>query len=158
MHSGLSARSRHLVKSIRRRCREIESDGSIPLRRRTPDHSIAIGEAVPRKQKSPQEKKRESYEKDRRNTYGENATASRKLIPKRKAIGSRALRHMASQALASAVALGDPEVIDALEARLKRKRRLGWTKSPDKPLKEVIPRKRERRAALINRKKTQKVQ
>ena len=43
------------------------------------------------KRKTPQQKKRESYEKDRRNTYGENAKASCKLIPIRKAGDRRAL-------------------------------------------------------------------
>ena len=107
---------------------------------------------MPRKQKSPQEKKRDSYLKDRRNTYGENAKASRKLIPKRKAMGSRALRRIANQALAEAAALADPEIVDALIRRLKRKRRGGWKKVPDQPLRVAIARKRKRRAVLVGRK------
>jgi len=107
---------------------------------------------MPRKQKSPQEKKRDSYLKDRRNTYGENAKASRKLIPKRKATGSRALRRIANQALAEATALSDPEIVDASIPRLKRKRRQGWKKEPDQPLQVVIPRKRKRRSVLVGRK------
>lgn len=105
-----------------------------------------------RERKSPREKKAESYLKDRRNTYGENAKASRKSIPRRKAAGSRALRRLARQALLEAAAKADPEIVDAVEPRLERKRRVGWAKVPDRPLGEVIARKHERRAALAGRK------
>jgi hypothetical protein len=105
-----------------------------------------VRERVPRKQKTPQEKKRDSYLKDRRMTYGENAKASRTLIPKRKASGSHTLRRIANQALAEAAALADPEIVDALISRLKRTRRQGWKKVPDQPLQSVIARRRKRRA------------
>ena len=106
---------------------------------------------MPRKKKT-QEKKRESYLKDRRNTYGENAKASRKLIPIRKATGNRILRRIAKQELVSAVKRGDADVVDRLKPRLKRKRRQGWKKMPDRPLGEVLVRKRKRRATLVGRK------
>ncbi len=40
--------------------------------------------------KTPQEKKEESYEKDRRSTYGNNAKAARKAVPARKRQRSQA--------------------------------------------------------------------
>ena len=108
---------------------------------------------MPRKPKTPQDKKRESYAKDRRNTYGENAKASRKNIPRRKAIASRAARRLARQALAETASRGDATIADAAEARLIRKRRLAWVKQPDQPLGAVLMRKRQRRLALAGRKR-----
>jgi hypothetical protein len=99
------------------------------------------------KRKTPQRKKRESYARDRRNTYGENAKASRKNIPRRKATDRRALRRVAKQALSATAAREDPEIADALEARLEHKRRRGFVKSPDAPLGEVVERKMKRRIA-----------
>jgi hypothetical protein len=104
------------------------------------------------KRKTPQQKKRESYAKDRRNTYGENAKASRKNIPRRKASGRRALRRIAKQALTATAARRDPDIADDLEPRLKRKRKLGFAKFPDVPLGKVIERKRKRRIAVAGRK------
>lgn len=106
---------------------------------------------MPRKPKTPQEKKRDSPAKDRRNTYVENAKASRRNIPRRKAQGHRAARRIANQALASATR-ADPEIADALEVRLKVERLKGWVKVPDEPLGEVLAAKRRKRAALAGRK------
>jgi hypothetical protein len=53
--------------------------------------------------KTPQEKKRLSYENDRRNTYGENSKASRKGIPLAKARANRAERHTQDHVLATAI-------------------------------------------------------
>jgi hypothetical protein len=104
---------------------------------------------MPRKRKTPQQKKTASYEKDRRNMYGENSKASRKAIPRHKAAENRSLRRIARQAVTQAAAQSDPDVVDAAEARLKRNRRGGWRKSPDRPLKVALARKiyeRKRRA------------
>ena len=50
--------------------------------------------------KTPQEKKRLSYERDRRNAYGENDKGSRKSIPLRKRNVVRAYRKLTKQRLA----------------------------------------------------------
>lgn len=99
-----------------------------------------------RGRKSPQRKKHESYAKDRRNTYGENAKASRKAIPRRKAAELRVLRRIARAAIGEATAHADLERLDALGPRLKSKRLRGWRKVPDKPLGTVLPQKLALRA------------
>lgn len=53
-----------------------------------------------KKRRSPQEKKALSYQKDRRENYGENDKAARRLVPLRKAQANRRLRHADKQALA----------------------------------------------------------
>jgi hypothetical protein len=89
--------------------------------------------------RSPSEKKKLSYAKDRRNVYGENDKASRKLIPKRKAEESRKNRRKISQSL-SAVPQLDEATIDLVEssARNDVDRIGGWRKSPDQPLGEYL--------------------
>lgn len=89
--------------------------------------------------KTPAEKKRLSYERDGRNSYGENAKASRKLIPLRKARESRDDRRKINQALASVPLLGE-EKIDLIEssARQDINRVGGWKKSPDIPLGKKV--------------------
>ena len=54
---------------------------------------------MPRKRLTPQEKKIRSYQKDRRNRYGQNDKASRKVIPARKARVNRVFRRDTKQAL-----------------------------------------------------------
>lgn len=95
---------------------------------------------------TPQEKKRLSYLKDRRNTYGENAKASRRSIPRNKRIRSRSERRMARQAFAAGAGEADAERIDVAHARALKKFRIAWTKRPDEPLGEVVERKLARRA------------
>lgn len=98
------------------------------------------------KRKTPQQKKAESYRKDRRNTYGENDKSSRKNIPLNQRLWNRAQRRLAREAFAAGTV--DEERIDAVEARLKRKRLQAWRKWPDQPLGEVVKAKLARRAAL----------
>jgi hypothetical protein len=62
-----------------------------------------------KRQRSPQEKKALSYERDRRNVYGENTAASRRGVPIRKRSRSRAERHLENDALRQSV--GDPEAV-----------------------------------------------
>lgn len=97
----------------------------------------------PKRARSPQEKKRLSYSKDRRNTFGEPPHAARKSVPKRRSTRSRGIRHAVRQAIDSH---------DDAESRLdrtmgKNHTRWRWKKSPDSPLGEVVRRKRERRRA-----------
>ena len=74
-----------------------------------------------------------SYQKDRRNTYGESPAASRKSIRRRKAGVNRAFRRAEAQRLGE-VAWGD----DAAEAAVNSVRRNSWKKKPDTALGEVL--------------------
>jgi hypothetical protein len=59
----------------------------------------APNEFVSNRAKTPQEKKVLSYQKDRRNTYGESVHGARKAIPQRKAWVNRSYRHGVRQQL-----------------------------------------------------------
>ncbi|MCC8250342.1 hypothetical protein [Saccharothrix luteola] len=88
--------------------------------------------------KSPQEKKRLSYAKDRRNTYGENDKSSRRNIPLSKRLAHRADRHHADQALRAVLGRADEASADHAE-QVARDRRPAWfRKHPDAPLGEVV--------------------
>jgi hypothetical protein len=104
------------------------------------------------RRKSPQQKKAESYAKDHRNTYGENAKSSRKSIAQNQRLRNRAERRVAREMFTGGTV--DEERVDAVEARLKLKRRKAWTKWPDEPLGVVVAAKlaRRRRIALASRK------
>ena len=94
------------------------------------------------KRKSPQEKKRLSLAKDRRDAYGGYNKTSRTAIPLRKAIESRRFRRALK---ADLINPDEP-------ARAPRVQKAGWRKLPDSPLEEVITIKRDKRVALTNRK------
>ncbi|MFC4930734.1 hypothetical protein [Massilia sp. GCM10023247] len=91
--------------------------------------------------KTPQEKKRLSYEKDRRNTYGENSKASRKGIPLAKARANRAERHKQDHVLATAVGVEDNDALAAVENLVRNTEPRYWRKSPDTPLGQVLDRR-----------------
>lgn len=93
-----------------------------------------------RKPKPPQDKKRLSYAKDRRNDYGENSKASRKTIPRNRAIANRKYRRKLQSEL-DAQDFG--VVVPAAAAKV---RKTGWRKSPDTPLGDYLKRRRARRA------------
>jgi len=102
--------------------------------------------------KSPLEKKRLSLELDRRNSYRENAKASRKNIPRSKARSHRDERRSVAQALSGAVA-APTEALDVVDAQARstaRKKKVNaFKKSPDQPLQTIIVKKevpRKRRA------------
>jgi hypothetical protein len=97
--------------------------------------------------KTPQEKKLLSYDKDRRNAYGERGSHSRHAIASQKAINRRTDRRRADQLLENA----DKESLDALEsAELKAKSlaRRGWRKSADTPLRVWVEHRLGRRKRL----------
>ena len=96
------------------------------------------------KRKSPQQKKSESYAKDRRSTYGNNAKAAREAVPKRRQQRSQAERRLARQELAGAEAARDETRVDSMLARVRIKRLKAWKKVPDEPLGEVLDRKGKR--------------
>lgn len=97
---------------------------------------------------TPQQKKRLSYARDRRNTYGENHKAARRLIPLAKALDIRSERRTQDQVLARALQrqAQAPEQLDAIENDIRATRPRKWRKSPDSPLGEVLARKARWRA------------
>lgn len=101
------------------------------------------------KVKTPQEKKRLSYEQDRRNTYGENQKSSRKNIPRSKQLSHQDERRAVRQALIAAQGDVADQVADEAQSQALRKGRVkrlkAFRKSPDSPLGEVIKRRLRRR-------------
>lgn len=85
-----------------------------------------------------------SYEKDRRNTYGERGSHSRHAIENHNNRDRRAFRRKANQVLATAQAslAEEPETLDS---QVKAIRRRNWKKCSDQPLRLVVERKLERR-------------
>lgn len=99
-----------------------------------------------RQNKPPQEKKRLSLKKDRRNSYGENDKSSRKNIPRSKALSHRAVRHKASALERTWTQLGKQRAECAeLGAVTPREQKGTFRKSPDTPLGEVVQGKLNRR-------------
>src|SRR5262245_26368196 len=98
--------------------------------------------------KSPQEKKRHSLLKDRRNTYGEHSKGSRKNVARHKRERSRIARRLRTQPLRQAIGPVDPEIEDQVEVQRVAAPKSNWRKSPDTPLGEVIQKKMARRAKL----------
>ena len=103
------------------------------------------------KVKTPQQKKRLSYEHDRRNTYGENQKSSRKNIPKSKQRSHQEERRSVRQVLIAAQGEVAEEAADQAQSQTLRTGRIkklkAFRKSPDKPLGEVIERRLHRRRA-----------
>ena len=99
--------------------------------------------------KTPREKKRLSYERDRRNTFGENQKSSRKNIPRSKQNSHQEERRSVRQALIVAQGNATEEVADEAQSQALRKGRIkklkAFRKSPDRPLREVIERQSLRR-------------
>jgi hypothetical protein len=95
--------------------------------------------------RTPQEKKQLSYERDRRNTYGESPHASRKSIPQRKAFRNRANRHRQDLALRQLPARIDEDSADQIETSVFHYAPKFWRKYADKPLLTVVERKLEGR-------------
>jgi hypothetical protein len=101
------------------------------------------------KVKSPSDKKRQSYELDRRNTYGENQKSSRKNIPRSKQRSHQDERRSVRQVLVSAQGGVTGEVADEAQSQALIKGRIkklkGFRKSPDTPLGEVVKRRLRKR-------------
>lgn len=111
-----------------------------------------------KKIRTPQEKKKLSYEKDRRNCYGEGRTHSVKSIRRRKKNANRTFRRgnkrVAQLSIVSIETDTDYKAIQKLgEMSIKKKK---WKKMPDKPLSEYIKRQKEKAENRVNRKKSQK--
>ncbi|MEV6448207.1 hypothetical protein [Amycolatopsis sp. NPDC051716] len=102
------------------------------------------------RRKTPPEKKRLSYLKDRRDDYGENAKSTRKNLPRSKAFARRSNRARESLALRAATGVPDETRAEAAEQRLLRTRRRGKHKWADVTLAEYVEGKLERRAGREN--------
>ena len=105
---------------------------------------------------SPQRKKELSYERDRRNTYGQHAKGSRKRIPRHKRELLKSFRRKANQLLAKASELIDPAVAEVTDMRIAAVKRKQWVKHPDIPLSEIVPTKIQNRAAALDRHKNRR--
>lgn len=96
--------------------------------------------------KSPQEKKRLSLERDRRNTYGENSKSSRKNIRQGKQRSHMQQRRVAGQSLKGIKGRLDEDGASAAESetrtRIIKSKREAFRKQPDTPLRVVLERKR----------------
>ncbi|MCR6486129.1 hypothetical protein M8542_25190 [Amycolatopsis sp. OK19-0408] len=102
------------------------------------------------RRKTPQEKKRLSYLKDRRDDYGENAKSTRKNLPRSKAFARRTNRARESVALRAARGVPDEARAEAAEQRILRRRRQVKRKWADTTLAEYVEWKLERRASREN--------
>ena len=100
-----------------------------------------------RSRRSPQQKKRLSYAKDRRNTYGERGANSRFAIAESKAIARRSNRRSADAALkVVSGAQGETGLVVAeSRARTLAKRGKRFAKVPDEPLAVAVAAKLARR-------------
>ena len=105
------------------------------------------------KEKTPQEKKALSYSKDRRNNYGENNKASRKLIPLRKAQVNRGYRKRVNEVLTQ-ITGGESENAEELESVVGSIGRPEWQKTPDEPLRVIVQQNLERRESHAGHGKT----
>ena len=102
------------------------------------------------KKQTPQQKKANSYERDRRNGYGENSKGSRKAIPLRKKSTIRSNRRDQNQPLRQPAAT--PEELDEIENAVEARRPREWKKSPDVPLREFLRVQAARRSGRKGRK------
>jgi hypothetical protein len=96
---------------------------------------------------TPQEKKRLSLTRDRRNTYGENDKSSRKNVPRSKALAHREVRRKAAEVSRSRLLLDESDA-ETIESTLvtPRVQKPPFRKWPDTPLGEVLERKLKRRS------------
>ena len=104
--------------------------------------------------KSPQEKKRLSLQKDRRNAYGENAKSSRKNIPRSKAISHRKVRHAAKSQTDKLAGLPEDRADVTQSTLTKAHLQKGpWKKTPDMALGGIVAGKLKTRVATVGAKK-----
>ncbi|MER5638013.1 hypothetical protein ABT095_13770 [Kitasatospora sp. NPDC002227] len=111
--------------------------------RTSPEQQPGEGRA---RRKSPQEKKRLSYRKDRRNNYGENDKSSRRNIPLARRAAHHALRGRERLALERIRAYGGQ--LDDGQALFARRTTGRWRKWPDAPLGELVVGGLRRRARV----------
>ena len=99
--------------------------------------------------KNPQEKKKLSLKLERRNTYGENAKASSKNIPRNKQRQHQEERRVVRELLSKLTGVVQEDEASSTEIAAKSKvaisRWRGFKKRPDTPLDVVLRKKRARR-------------
>jgi hypothetical protein len=92
--------------------------------------------------KTPRQKKLASLALDRRNVYGRNDKASRKLIPRRKQASQQALRRAAKQPLLNAELLVDEDSANRADFEVQNvvfgAKTKAFKKVPDAPLGAVM--------------------
>ena len=102
-------------------------------------------------QRTPQEKKLLSYEKDRRNGYGESDKGSRKSIRFRKRWVNQTYRSSVKQIVGQAISVEsvdkqtEQDRLERVDQKVKSHQRKFWKKSPDISLKEYIRRQLAKR-------------
>jgi len=106
---------------------------------------------MPKLKRTPQDKKRLSYAKDRRNDYGESAKSSRRSIARFKARDIRRERHGKNQALQSVLGAGTEDQQVAAEVAARTVKRRLREKVPDIPLGEYIASQRRKRVNRSHR-------
>ncbi|CAG1022901.1 hypothetical protein DOJK_01975 [Patescibacteria group bacterium] len=102
---------------------------------------------------SPQQKKHYSYQKDRRNCYGENAKSSRKNIPKSKQREHQAERRVAAKLLRQLPYHDDTveQTLDKFKDQVKAKQLKRFKKCADLPLGKRLEQRAHRKALQFNR-------
>jgi hypothetical protein len=103
---------------------------------------------MPGRRKSPQQKKRESYLKDRRNAYGENSKSSRKNVPRKKRAAARVNRHAVNSVMTGVAGPLDEDAAEEMESRVRSQPEGGAAKSPDRPLGQHLIGRLRRRVRL----------
>ena len=98
--------------------------------------------------KTPQEKKRLSYQLDRRDDYGESQSSSAKSVRWRKRWVNQTYRQQIKHILNTPIEQGDT---DELENQIAEARRPFWKKSPHAPLGLYLYRKGKLEAAKIKK-------
>ena len=95
-------------------------------------------------ERTPQEKKQLSYERDRRGDYGNSNKGSRKSIPLHKRIVIRSHRRATKQQLPKNALVAPVEDLVEAEARVLSIPRKRWEKWPNVSLAEFIARQQSR--------------
>lgn len=93
--------------------------------------------------KTPQEKKQLSYQKDRRNVYGQNNKGSRKVVKFNKQTVNRQNRR------AVTLAIEIDKLSEDMEKTLKLKPKT-WKKVPDMPLGQYLELQKEKLEGIIS--------
>jgi hypothetical protein len=108
---------------------------------------------MPKRTRTPQEKKSLSISRDCRNTFGENQKAARKAIPLRKALENRRIRRKDDRTLVRGLG-EDDAALDLAESSVRsRVHRIGgWKKAADEALGAVIERSLKARGLRVGRK------
>lgn len=98
--------------------------------------------------RTPQEKKALSLERDRRNSYGERGANSRFAIARHKAKDLRRIRRMENAPLSSRALTAVEDELAEVQLRTVSHPPRSWKKSPDRSLEKSIEKKLGYRAAI----------